>query len=306
MLDRSHLTGFAGNALDRLGNRREDAVYVGGLRTAPSTRFLVLAGDVPALKLRDGVHDALFSAEEAADLGPARHTVLLGLDERGALFAHLVDAAAADPARERGDLAFVDLRAVAQRGLLAPDAIGALAQAKSLLAWHDANGFCAACGRPSRISAGGSRRECEACGRHHFPRVDPVVIMLVSDGDRALLGRQAHFPKGMYTCLAGFVEPGETAEDAVRREVAEEAGLEVGRVDYWASQPWPFPSSLMIGCMAQALTQEIVVDRIELEDARWFAREEVLQLLDEAHPDGLVSPPTLAIANALMRAFVEA
>ena len=110
----------------------------------------------------------------------------------------------------------------------------------------------------------------------------------------------------MYTCLAGFVEPGETAEDAVRREVAEEAGLQVGRVDYWASQPWPFPSSLMIGCMAEALTREIVVDRIELEDARWFAREEVLQLLDEAHPQGLVSPPKLAIANALMRAFVEA
>ena len=130
--------------------------------------------------------------------------------------------------------------------------------------------------------------------------------MLVTDGTHCLLGRQEHFPAKMYSCLAGFAEVGETLEDAVRREVMEEAGVKVGRVDYHASQPWPFPSSLMIGCIAEALTLEVIVDHLELEDARWFSREEVRSMLGKSHPDGLVCPPKLAIANALMRTWVEA
>ena len=300
--DRSLLTGFALNTLNRMANQREDAAFIAGLRAATTTRVLVLSGDVPALKLQGDLHDALFTSDEAAAFGSAEHSVFLGTDEVGAVFAHLVaEGLPEGPPRE--GTAFVDLRAIAAKGLL-PDAhIGALSQAKSLLGWHAHNTFCANCGSPTHASVGGSRRECTNCDRHHFPRVDPVVIMMVSDGERALLGRQTHFPTGMYTCLAGFVEPGEVMEDAVRREVYEEAGLRLGRVDYFASQPWPFPSSLMLGCTAQALTTEIVRDPVELEDARWFPREEVLQLLDRTHPDGLVCPPKLAVANALMRAW---
>ena len=303
--DRSNLTGFALNTLDRQANQREDAAFIAGLRAAATTRILVLSGDVPALKLQGDAHEALFTTDEAEALGEAEHCVFLGTDEIGAVFAHLVAEGLAEaPARD--GTAFVDLRGIAAKSLL-PDAhIGALSQAKSLLGWHAHNTFCANCGSPTRASVGGSRRECTNCGRHHFPRVDPVVIMNVSDGERALLGRQTHFPAGMYTCLAGFVEPGEVMEDAVRREVFEEAGLRLGRVDYFASQPWPFPNSLMFGCMAEALTTDIVRDPVELEDARWFPREEVRQLLDKTHPQGLVCPPRLAIANALMRAWAEA
>ena len=129
--------------------------------------------------------------------------------------------------------------------------------------------------------------------------------MLVTDGDRCLLGRQERFPPGMYSCLAGFAEIGETLEDAVRREIMEEAGIKVGRVDYFASQPWPFPSSLMIGCMAEALSTDIVADTVELEDARWFSRDDAKLMLAKQHPDGFVCPPKLAIANLLMRAWAE-
>ena len=303
--DRSHLTGFALNTLDRMANQREDPAFIAGLRAAATTRFLVLSGDLPALKLRDDMHDALFTSEEAAAFGEADHCVFLGTDQVGAVFAHLVAAGLSD-AHPRNGIAFVDLRGIAAKSLVPDEHIGALSQAKSLLGWHAHNTFCANCGSPTRASVGGSRRECSTCDRHHFPRVDPVVIMMVSDGERALLGRQTHFPAGMYTCLAGFVEPGEVMEDAVRREVFEEAGLRLGRVDYFGSQPWPFPNSLMLGCTAQALTTEIVRDPVELEDARWFPREEVRQLLDKTHPDGLVCPPRLAIANALMSAWAEA
>ena len=139
----------------------------------------------------------------------------------------------------------------------------------------------------------------------HFPRTDPVVIMLAVDGDDCLLGRQPRFPKGMYSALAGFVEPGETIEAAVRREILEEAGVACGAVRYFASQPWPFPSSLMIGCFAEARSRAIAIDRTELEDARWFSREETLALLEKRHPDGLAAPIPMAIAHHLMKRWAS-
>jgi NAD+ diphosphatase len=151
----------------------------------------------------------------------------------------------------------------------------------------------------------GWRRDCGACKTQHFPRTDPVVIMLPVAGERCLLGRSHRFTTSMWSCLAGFVEPGETIEEAVRREVREEAGIVCGRVGYFASQPWPFPSSLMIGCHAQALTQEIVVDRNELDDARWFDREEAAQMLARRHPAGLTATVPMAIAYHIIRAWVE-
>ena len=295
------MTGFALNTLDRMSNQREDRAFIAGLAQAAATRCVVLSGEIPALKHDGDAHDALFTFAEATELGKASHTVFLGCHGERALFARLIEAASHDNAQERAELSFIDLRTIATQGLVTPDIIGALSHAKSLLYWHKHNGFCANCGEQTHASIGGSRRECANCGRHHFPRLEPVVIMLVTDGDRCLLGRQMRFPPGMYSCLAGFAEVGETLEDAVRREIMEEAGITVGEVRYHASQPWPFPSSLMIGCLAQATSTDVVPDMQELEDARWFSREEARMMLARTHPQGLVCPPRLAIANLLMR-----
>ena len=152
--------------------------------------------------------------------------------------------------------------------------------------FHQRHGFCSNCGARSQMAQGGWKRECPSCKTETFPRTDPVVIMLVTDGDRCLLGRQKQFLKGMWSCLAGFVEPAETIEDAVEREIREEAGIECTDVKYYKAQPWPYPYSLMIGCTARAATTDINVDRTELEDARWFTREEVLQMFSDTHPEG--------------------
>lgn len=156
---------------------------------------------------------------------------------------------------------------------------------------------------------GGFKRVCTSCNAEHFPRTDPVVIMLVTrktdNGDTCLLARSPHFAPLTYSCLAGFVEPGETIENAVRREVREESGLPVGQVTYHASQPWPFPYSLMIGCFAQGLSDQITLDYEELEDGRWFTRDEARAMLDNVHTQGLRTPPAGAIASALIRHWVE-
>jgi NAD+ diphosphatase len=174
-----------------------------------------------------------------------------------------------------------------------------------LLHWHARHRFCANCGEVTQLVQGGWRRDCPVCRAEHFPRTDPVVIMLAVSGDRCLLGRQSRFAPGMWSCLAGFVEPGESIEQAVRRETQEEAGIVCGRISYFASQPWPFPMSLMIGCHAEALSSDITVDRSELEDARWFAREEVATMLMRRHPQGLTTPPPVAIAHHIIRAWIE-
>jgi NAD+ diphosphatase len=155
------------------------------------------------------------------------------------------------------------------------------------------------------LQRGGVSRICTVCATESFPRVDPVVIMLAIDGDRCLLGRSGRFATNSWSCLAGFVEPGESIEEAVRREVHEEAGIVCGQVNYFRSQPWPFPSLLMIGCHAQALSHELVVDHNELEGARWFDREEVASMLVRQHPEGLITPVPIAIAYHIIRHWVE-
>ncbi|MBL8561646.1 MAG: NAD(+) diphosphatase [Gemmobacter sp.] len=182
-----------------------------------------------------------------------------------------------------GDHSFHELRGVMTR-LDATEAALA-ATARALLHWHRSHGFCATCGSASDLAMAGWQRNCPSCGAQHFPRTDPVVIMLVTHGNRALLGRSPGWPEGMYSCLAGFVEPGETIEAAVRREVLEEAGIHIGAVRYLASQPWPFPASLMIGCAAEALTDTITRDPAELEDAIWLTREEALATLSGERSD---------------------
>jgi NAD+ diphosphatase len=302
--DRSALTGFAINPLDRQSDRREQADFITALRAAETTRHLVLASDIPVLKRVGDAHDPLFAEAEVAALGAAAEVAYLGTQGGMALFATVIEVETPEPAQARDDIVKIDLRSVANQGLVTPEILGAFGQAKSLMYWHSRHRFCPNCGTPTKVTCSGWRRECDSCASHHFPRVDPVVIMLVTRGESCLLGRQARFPQGMYSCLAGFVEPGETFEDAVRREVGEEAGIAVGRVDYLACQPWPFPSSLMIGCIAEALEAELTVDSGELEHARWFSRSEVAAMLRKTHPDGLSCPPKLAIANTLMRAWM--
>ncbi|WP_250455055.1 NAD(+) diphosphatase [Caballeronia sp. ATUFL_M2_KS44] len=303
--------GFTFDPLDRMSEKRDDAAFVARLRDDAATRFLLFVGNVPLVKRIAGDEasfDALFDADEAARLGVPRQTVLLGRDaDQRALFASTLDtsAEAAVSALDGVPVEAVELRPIAMQGLVAAPVVSALGEARSMLDWHARHRFCANCGHPTDDAGAGWRRICGNCRAQHFPRVDPVVIMLVTDGDRCLLGRQPQFAPGMYSALAGFIEPGETIEHAVYREVLEEAGIRCADVRYFASQPWPFPSSLMIGCFARAGGTEITIDKNELEDARWFTRAEAAAMLDGTHADGLSAPKPLAIAHHLLKAFVQ-
>ncbi|HJE25771.1 MAG TPA: NAD(+) diphosphatase [Methylorubrum populi] len=272
----------------------------------PEAGIVLMAGEAAILRALPGetVATALLSPDEAAPAGARAVEIFLGRVEGRPVFAGSVPAEATEAFSAPAYRA-LDLRAVAAEGAVARDEQGLLATAKSLLAWHARHGFCGNCGHPTVIGAGGFRRECGACGLHHFPRTDPVAIMLVRQGEACLLGRGRHFKPGMYSCLAGFIEPGETVEDAVRRETREETGVAVGAVAYHASQPWPFPASLMIGCIADAVSETVTVDPEEMEDARWFSRTEVAQMIAGHHPAGLTVPPATAIAHLLLRDWVE-
>ena len=303
--ERSSLTGFADNPLDRREDLRSKPDAVTALRHRSDTRLVAVAGETPILKRLDG--EALtvwFTHGETEMLGPAAEEIFLGMAEDGTpRFARLLDKALAEPLKERPELFVTDLRSVALKRLVPTNEVGPLGEAKAVLDWHARHRFCAQCGGTTVAGASGWRRECTACGAMHFPRTDPVVIMLVTRGDSCLMARQARFAPGMYSCIAGFVEPGETLENAVRRESWEEAGLRIGKVRYLASQPWPFPSSILVGCIAESLGDEITLDMTELEDGRWFPRAEVLQMLEGTHPDGLACPQHIAIANTLVRAW---
>lgn len=308
MSEPSAATTFAGSPLDRASHLRKDEVWLASRLRSEDTLILPLwrtrpfvaevDGDSVLGLLRPGLIDGLIAA--------APPPVFLGLDGESAVFA--VDLSAGPDPAKGGALAgfgrFQDLRAAAMSLPLGDCAIAA--QAKAILDWHDRHRFCAQCGAPSRTeSAGWSRRCTNAdCGAEHFPRTDPVVIMLAIRGDRCLLGRQPKFPPGFYSALAGFIEPGESIEEAVRREVQEEAGIRVGKVSYYAAQPWPFPSSLMIGCFCEAQDEAITIDGEELDDARWFDKATIAAALEGRVPD-LVMPPPLAIAHHLVRAWVS-
>ena len=313
---------FAGtDGLDRLSERRDDAACIATLRQDARARTLAFVGDVPVLKASSGAPDPWFGLTEAADLGPARELVFLGARDDGPRFAQLLDDSTAqvegapDPNAlidrrkrlipGRDDLSLIDLRSLAVSEAVRPQDLALFAEAKSLLYWHARHRFCSNCGAPTQMGAAGWRRDCSACKGMHFPRTDPVVIMLAVDGDHCLMGRQGRFGKGMYSALAGFLEPGETIEEAVRREIREESGVFVGTVAYLASQPWPFPASLMIGCLAHALTRELAIDHTELEDARWFSRRDVELMLAGDHPEGFSAPQRVAIAHHLLRAWAS-
>ena len=276
---------FTGAALDRAGDRRRDDEWVAAQRADPAARAVLVGRD--GVKV-DGGRLALVPLADAG----GEPLLLLGVDERGPVFA-------AEPVEANG--ALLGLRDAAAT---LPQADGGLAAyAAALLGWHRRHRFCANCGAPTEVREAGHVRGCPRCGAEHHPRTDPVVIMLVVRGDEVLLGRQPTWPPGRYSALAGFVEPGESLEEAVAREVREEARIEVGPPRYVSSQPWPFPASLMLGFVAPWESGEPEIGDDELEDARWFTRAEVEDAVAERGP--LRLPPPLAIARRLVDGWLE-
>lgn len=296
---------YAGGNLDRAAERRADEAFVRARASEATSAFYVVGGEWIVLRKSHAGLSPAFPPQSVPALGEPKETIFLGLQSGAGRFAIGLGADAIERLKTNGEFHVTDLRTIAVQGLVPFTHLPALAEAKSLLHWHARHRFCANCGAPTRTAQAGWRRDCAQCDAQHFPRTDPVAIMLAIDGDRCLLGRQSRFPPGMWSCLAGFAEPGENIEEAVRRETREEAGILCGRVRYFASQPWPYPSSLMIGCHAEALSRDIRVDREELEDARWFSRAEAASLLTRRHPQGLTAPPPMAIAHHLIRDWVE-
>jgi len=289
---------FAGPYLDRVAQLRKDEAYIRGALNSPDT-FLVPvwrhrsllrrdAGQLRAALLRAD-HDIRGGVEDA-------ELILLGMFRGRACFA--VELAAADAPVIESDLSFEDLRLAG--GLLEPDEAGLLAYARAMVYWRKRHRYCGSCGAPTSSASAGHVLRCSdpGCGAEHFPRLDPAIIVLVTDGSRALLGRQASWPEGRYSTIAGFVEPGESLEDAVLREVMEETHVPVSRTRYHSSQPWPFPSSLMIGFIAEADPEAEPKADEELEDVRWFTREEIAA----GHP-GL--PPPQSVSFRLIEEWYD-
>jgi NAD+ diphosphatase len=297
--------GYTASAIDRAAALRTDEAALAKLLQHERAGAYVVGGELVVMKQRGETIDPLFSPAEAGALGIVRETIFLGLMNDTPRFGFGLDPASVELLKARNDLKITDLRTIAVQGLVDADHLPPLAEAKAMIGWHGRHRFCANCGSPTRVVQGGWRRDCPSCHIEHFPRTDPVVIMLMIAGERCVLGRSPRFAQTMWSCLAGFAEPGETIEEAVRREVLEEVGIVAGRVKYFASQPWPFPGSLMIGCHAEALSENIVIDRSEIEDARWFERDELKLMLGRRHPDGLTTPPPVAIAHHIIRDFVE-
>jgi NAD+ diphosphatase len=293
---------FGGNPLDRVSERRDDGDWIRKLLDDPQTRLLALR------ELKPFTRSTTVPTLDWQPVGPWRaqidagaSLIFLGLGDGRAHFA--IDATGADVAPDV-DTELIDVRALAPT--IAPGEAAILAQARSLLDWHARHRFCAQCGSTTTMASAGWKRQCPACRASHFPRTDPVVIMLAIRGELALLGRNRRRPGARFSCLAGFVEPGETPEEAVRREVREEAGIRCGRVRYLAAQPWPFPSSLMMGFLTEALTEEITVDAEEIAEARWFSRQEIREMVARAatgpdDPTKVSVPAPIAIAHQLCR-----
>ncbi len=299
-------TGFSGGRTNRDGDRRDDEAYLADQEA--NARFVLFDG--AALVEGDHGPGEMYHARLRDDVDPQTR-VYCGQDGDGPIFGYAI--ASRESTADVGGLATTPpaqqpLRPFAETFPILDHHLGLLAEAASLTGWHRRHLFCAKCGGTTLNEQAGWRRRCTACGAMHFPRTDPVVIMNVIDpatGD-VLMGRQERFPPGMFSCLAGFVEPGETLEDAVRREVLEEAGISLGRVTYKCSQPWPFPSTLMMGFEGEALGRDLTLDEAELAEARWFTHEELraiapIERSAETEASGQHTiPPKLAIARTLL------
>ncbi len=283
--------GFTGARLDRADRLRTDPEAFAAAIADPRATCLLLDGIDPVPGSGGGL------MWEALDPADERALLLLGIDDSGApRFVREAHAGARVDARSRTVMRLLPM--------LSPEEAALYGGARSLVDWHARHRFCAVCGSPTELFRGGWGRRCASCGAEHFPRVDPVVIMLAEYEGRVLLGRQPGFPPGFFSALAGFVEPGESLEEAVARELFEEAGIAVSDVSYVASQPWPFPSSLMIGCRAVARGAALTIDTTELEAAMWVDRAEVRAALAGDMGASFMAPPPLAIARYLLEDWV--
>ena len=263
---------FAGAFVDRIGERRKDSAWLAEAVQSQQSCFVPVWGD-QCLVGGDPLQAILLGRNQVGSMIDDQDLIFLGLFRDRPAFALSINADTDAPFPELGE--FHDLRYLGT--VLPPDEANLVAHARALVLWHASQVFCGVCGSSARPEAAGNSRIClnDACRREIYPRVDPAIIVLVSDGERCLLGRQTSWPEGRYSTIAGFVEPGESLEDAVRRETYEETNIHVGKVTYHSSQPWPFPSSLMLGFMAEAESSDIVLNDAELEDAQWFTRKEL-------------------------------
>ena len=314
----SRVIPLTGEGLDRAAHHRRDAAWLEEAFAADTVRILLMKEGLPLVEGSGPAHSLqavgqvmppgrplLWLGALAGVLAPKALRLFLGVTEEGApVFALDLPASfslGASPIAGLGQ--FEDFR-IAATGMEAFDG-GAAATARALFEWHHRHTFCSACGTGTTVEEAGWKRRCPDCGAEHFPRTDPVVIMLVVKGDRALMGRQAAWRPGFWSCLAGFVEPGETFEQAAAREVLEESGVKCsGVADYLFCQPWPFPSSLMIGMILEAESEEVIVDTSELEAARWFSRDEVAAMMAGRHPEAF-GPMPIAIAHHVVMAWLE-
>lgn len=292
---------FAGSSLDRQSEHRGADALARALQN-PQAQMMLYAGGRVLISFAGQAASPLFRLDEIAPFkADITRAVLLGFQQDAPCLAAPIELDVdADLSFLPDNIKAIDMRSLALQGLLPPRLIGDAAQGSALLAWHGSHQYCSHCGAESHSADGGYKRICCNCAAEHFPRTDPVVIMLAVHGERCLMGRSHGWADNVFSALAGFVDAGETIEDAVRRELAEEAGIATGRVKYHASQPWPFPHSLMIGCYAEALTSDIHMDGAELEDCRWFSRAEVLMALEAPQQASFTAPSKISIACHLM------
>ncbi len=302
----------ASTLLDRLSHKRCDPDFLASLQLAAEARFVVLIGLKPVIVSNEARNEAAIRWFTPADLRRLelsdQDVLFLGVDRQSGAGHFALSLTEHRASLVRGATEhlrpLVDLRTIATQGIMSESEVALIGKAKSLAAWHDTARCCGHCGGVTTVKDGGWKRKCWACGHQFFPRIDPVVIMLVSDGERCVLAHEPHFPEGMFSTIAGFIEPGEDVDHAVRREAFEELGVDVGEVRYLTTQPWPFPHSLMIGCVAFTQSGPLKTDPAEIAEARWFDRDDCRTLLAGAHPEGLWVPGRQAIAHSLIKAFV--